>query len=92
MNNGFDKEKLKSFVERVEVLIAQRKDINDNLRDLRTEAKSFGYGHKIIGKIIKIRYESPDDYLQEEHITEMYLAALATTPLERYIKQQATKN
>lgn len=69
-------EELRSFVERVETLDAEKAAIADSTKEVLQEAKSRGYEAKIIRKIVAIRKRNRDDVDNENAVTEMYMSAL----------------
>ena len=69
-------QELRQFVERVEHLEAEKKDIAEQITDVMAEAKGRGYDTKVLRKIIAMRKRDADDIAEEEAILEMYMAAL----------------
>tara|TARA_R110002153_G_scaffold269293_1_gene434791 strand:- start:36 stop:317 length:282 start_codon:yes stop_codon:yes gene_type:complete len=67
---------LRSFVERVETLDAEKAAIADSQKEVLQEAKSRGYEGKIIRKIVSIRKRNRDDVDNENAVTQMYMEAL----------------
>ena len=69
-------DRLKLLIERVERLSEEKKGIQDDIKDVYAEAKAVGYDTKIMRKMVKIRKQNRDDRLNEEALTETYMAAL----------------
>jgi uncharacterized protein (UPF0335 family) len=69
-------DELRSFVERVERLDAEKKDISDQQKEVMAEAKSRGYDTKVLRKIIGLRKRDPQDLSEEEAVLELYKEAL----------------
>ncbi|SIT82665.1 DUF2312 domain-containing protein [Pontibaca methylaminivorans] len=69
-------EELRQFVERIESLEAEKKDIADQQKEVMAEAKGRGYDTKVLRKIIALRKRDKDDIAEEEAILEMYKEAL----------------
>ena len=69
-------EELRSFVERVENLDNEKRDIADAQKEVLSEAKARGYDVKIIRKIVAMRKKSPEQISEEEAVMEMYRDAL----------------
>lgn len=67
---------LRAFVERMERLDAEKKDIADQQKEVMAEAKGRGYDTKVLRKIIALRKRDPQDLSEEEAILEMYKEAL----------------
>ena len=55
---GVAGDRLRSFIERIERLEEEKKEISDNIRDKLAEAKAAGFDLKIIREILKIRKKS----------------------------------
>jgi uncharacterized protein (UPF0335 family) len=69
-------DELRQFIERIERLDAEKKDIADQQKEVMAEAKSRGYDTKVIRKVIALRKREPDDIAEEEAVLEMYKEAL----------------
>lgn len=67
---------LRQFVERLERLEMEKKDIADAQKEVMAEAKGQGYDTKVIRKVIALRKRSKDDISEEEAVLEMYKEAL----------------
>lgn len=70
------REVLKAFVERIEKLEEEKKAINDDIRDVYTEAKANGFDVKALRKIIAIRKMDPQEREELEALVETYMHAL----------------
>ncbi|MEM1073621.1 MAG: DUF2312 domain-containing protein [Pseudomonadota bacterium] len=69
-------DELRQFVERIERLDAEKKDIADQQKEVMAEAKARGYDTKILRKVIALRKRDADDIAEEEAVLEMYKEAL----------------
>lgn len=69
-------DELRSFIERIERLEAEKKDLADHQKEVMAEAKSRGYDTKAIRKIVSLRKRDNDDIAEEEAIMSMYKEAL----------------
>ena len=69
-------DELRSFIERIERLDAEKKDIVDQQKEVMAEAKGRGYDVKAIRKIVSLRKRDKDDLAEEEAILDTYMAAL----------------
>lgn len=70
------RDELRSFVERIERLEAEKKDIADQQKEVMAEAKSRGYDTRVMRKIVALRKRDPQDLSEEEAILELYKEAL----------------
>lgn len=64
------------FVERVERLEQEKKEVADQIKEVLAEAKSRGYDTAALRKIVALRRKSPDDIAEEEAVLDMYKSAL----------------
>ncbi|ASM71815.1 MULTISPECIES: DUF2312 domain-containing protein [Roseobacteraceae] len=69
-------DELRQFIERIERLDAEKKDIAEQQKEVMAEAKGRGYDTKVIRKVIALRKREPDDIAEEEAVLEMYKEAL----------------
>ncbi|GAA6177900.1 MULTISPECIES: DUF2312 domain-containing protein [Sulfitobacter] len=67
---------LRQFVERIERLDAEKKDLAEQQKEVMAEAKSRGYDVKVLRKVIALRKRDKDDIAEEEAVMEMYKEAL----------------
>ena len=67
---------LRQFVERIERLDAEKKDLAEQQKEVMAEAKSRGYDTKVMRKVIALRKREPDDIAEEEAVLDMYKEAL----------------
>jgi uncharacterized protein (UPF0335 family) len=69
-------QELRQFVERIERLEAEKKDIADAQKEVMAEAKGRGYDTKVLRKVVAIRKRDANDLAEEEAVLDMYKAAL----------------
>ena len=69
-------DELRQFIERVERLEQEKKDIAEQVKEVFAEAKGRGYDTKVMRKVIALRRREPDDIAEEEAVLEMYKEAL----------------
>lgn len=67
---------LRQFVERIERLDAEKKDLADQQKEVLAEAKARGYDTKVMRKVIALRKRDKDEIAEEEAVLEMYKEAL----------------
>lgn len=67
---------LRQFIERIERLDMEKKDLAEQQKEVMAEAKSRGYDTKVMRKIIALRKRDKDDIAEEEAVMEMYMEAL----------------
>ncbi len=69
-------DELRQFIERIERLDAEKKDIAEQQKEVMAEAKGRGYDTKVMRKVIALRKRDKDDIAEEEAVLEMYMEAL----------------
>jgi uncharacterized protein (UPF0335 family) len=67
---------LKAFIERIERLEEEKRQIAEDVKDVYAEAKANGFDVKILRKIIALRRQDADERREQEEILETYLRAL----------------
>lgn len=88
-------EELLLFIERIERLEEDKKGIADDIKDVKSEAKSRGFDVPTINAIIKLRKKSPEQRREEEALLDTYKAALGMldgTPLGKWAVERLKKN
>jgi uncharacterized protein (UPF0335 family) len=69
-------DEIRQFVERVEQLESEKKDIADQISETFAEAKGRGYDVKALRAIIALRRKDKDQVAEEEAVLEIYKQAL----------------
>lgn len=69
-------DELRQFIERVERLEAEKKDIADSQKEVFAEAKARGYDTKVMRKVIALRKRNREEIQEEEAILGIYMEAL----------------
>lgn len=69
-------DRLRLLIERVERLEEEKKGINDDIRDVYSEAKAVGYDVKVMKVIVRLRRMQPDDRREMDMIVDTYKNAL----------------
>lgn len=69
-------DELRQFIERIERLDAEKKDLAEQQKEVMAEAKGRGYDTKVIRKVIALRKRDENDVAEEEAVLEMYKEAL----------------
>ena len=67
---------LRSFVQRIERLEADKTEVMADIKEVYAEAKGQGFDVKTMRKVVRIRKMDTDQRREEEAILETYLAAL----------------
>ena len=75
-SGGVAAERLTSFIERLERLEDEKRDVGDQIKDVFAEAKGEGFDIKIMRQLLKLRRMKPHDRSEQEELLEVYQAAL----------------
>lgn len=73
-------DQLMAFIERIERLESEKKDISEDIKEVKAEARGNGFDVAIINKIVKIRAMDPNERMQQEALLELYMGALGMQP------------
>lgn len=73
---------LRQFVEQIERLSEEQKQLAADIRDKYSEAKSVGFDVKALKAIVRMRKKSASEREEEESILTVYMSALGMLPLE----------
>jgi uncharacterized protein (UPF0335 family) len=73
---GVTAEELRQFVERIEQLESEKKEISEQIKEVYAELKGRGYDSRIIRLVISRRKKNPEEIAETEAILETYEAAL----------------
>ena len=68
--------KLKSFIERIERLEAEKAELAADIREVYGEAKGEGYDTKIMRQLIKLRKLDKQELNEQEELLDTYRKAL----------------
>lgn len=69
-------DELRKFIERIERLDGEKKDLIEQQKEVMSEAKGRGYDTRVIRKLIGMRKRDQADIAEEEAILDMYKQAL----------------
>ena len=67
---------LKTFIERIERMVEEKKAIADDIKDIYAEAKSSGYDAKVMRKIVSERRKDAAKRAEEEAVFDLYWLSL----------------
>lgn len=73
---GVSGERLRSYLDRIERLEAEKKALSDDIRDIYAEAKAVGFDSKILKKVYKLRLMNTEKRREEQELLELYCAAV----------------
>jgi uncharacterized protein (UPF0335 family) len=67
---------LKAFIERIERLDEEKREVAEDIKEVYSEAKSTGFDAKILRMIVSIRKKDAAERREEDTILETYMSAL----------------
>ena len=73
---GVAADRLKSFIERIERLEDEKKNLTADIREVYSEAKSAGFDTKTIRKVVVLRKLDTGEREEQEALLDTYLRAL----------------
>ena len=74
--SGFAKERLRSFVDRIERLEEERAALSADIREIYSEAKGEGFDTKTMRQVVRLRKLDKADFQEREAMLDLYLGAL----------------
>ena len=69
-------DKLESFIKRIERLSEEKNNINFDIKEVFSEAKSMGYDPTVMRKILALRKIDIDERIEQEALLNTYRNAL----------------
>jgi len=69
-------EELKGYIERIEKLEQEKRDVKDHIRDVYVKAADEGWDIKVMKQIIRLRKMDDDDREEQEILLDTYKRAL----------------
>jgi uncharacterized protein (UPF0335 family) len=82
-DGGFARERLRSFIERIERLEEEKKDLLGTIREVYAEAKGTGFDPKIMRQVVKLRKMDTSDRQEQSYLLDTYLHALGMVEAPR---------
>ncbi len=73
-------EHLKQFIERIERLNEEKRNLQEDIKEVFAEAKGTGFAVPAIREIIKLRAKDTATIEEEEYILDTYKRALGMIP------------
>jgi uncharacterized protein (UPF0335 family) len=74
--------RIRSFVERVENLDTELQELNEQKKEVFSEAKAEGFDVKILKEIIKLRKQDKDERDERDSLLDLYMRAMETAEAE----------
>jgi uncharacterized protein (UPF0335 family) len=73
---GVAGEQLRAFIERIERLEEEKKDVQDQIKEVFSEAKGVGFDARIMRQLVRLRRLRDADRSEQEELLEIYKTAI----------------
>lgn len=80
---------LRLFVEKIERLEEEKNEIQENIREVFSEAKATGFDVKVMKQLVKIRKMKKEELAEQEELLDLYRHALGMLPSSSDVKDIA---
>ena len=82
---GISGDRIRSFIERIEHINEEIKELNEGKNEAFAEAKGEGFDVKVLREILRLRKLDREDREEHESLVDLYLRAMesASTPQVR---------
>jgi len=78
---GVAGDRLRAFVERIERLEEEIKQLSDDKKDVYAEGKGDGFDVKILKEVIRLGKQDKNERDERDSLLDVYLHAIETAPL-----------
>jgi uncharacterized protein (UPF0335 family) len=78
--------KIRSYVERIENLETELQELNEQKKEVFSEAKGEGFDVKILKEIIKLRKQDQEERDERESLLDLYMRAMETASTDKAAK------
>ena len=78
--------KILSYVERIENLETELQELNEQKKEVFSEAKGEGFDVKILKEIIKLRKQDQEERDDRESLLDLYMRAMETASTDKAAK------
>ncbi|MDR0580675.1 MAG: DUF2312 domain-containing protein [Holosporaceae bacterium] len=75
-----DVNKLRQYIEKIENLVVERVEIQEQISDIYKQAKSDGFDPRIMKKVIKLKKMKTEDRETEDVLLDTYMLVLGLLP------------
>ena len=79
MNASKDANLLNTFVDRIERLEEEKKELSADIREVYSEAKGAGFDVKVLRQVLRLRKMDPADRAETEFLRDEYKKLLGMT-------------
>ncbi len=80
ITNGVSPNQLRLFIEKIERLEEEKSELQENIREVYSEAKSTGFDVKVMKQIVRMRKMKKEELAEQEELLDLYRQALGMLP------------
>ena len=73
---GVEGEQLRTLIERIERLEADKEALTSDIRDIYTQAKAAGFSVKVVRQLVRLRKMDKEERDEQEALLEVYRQAI----------------
>ena len=73
---GIAGEQLRAFIERIERLEEEKKDLQEQIKEVFSEARGVGFDTRIMRQLLRLRRLRDADRSEQEELLEIYKTAI----------------
>ncbi|HFA59168.1 MAG TPA: DUF2312 domain-containing protein [Rhodospirillales bacterium] len=73
---GIAGDRLRSFIERIERLEEEKRELLEQIREVYAEAKADGFDVKVMRQLVRLRRMKPQERGEQEELLELYKSAI----------------
>ncbi len=73
---GIAGDRIRSFIERIEHIDEEIKELNEGKKEVLSEAKGEGFDVKVLKEILRLRKQDKDERDEHESLLDLYLRAM----------------
>jgi uncharacterized protein (UPF0335 family) len=73
---GIAGDRIRSFIERIEQIESELKDLTEAKKEIFAEVKGEGFDVKVLKEILKLRKQDQDERDEHESLLDVYLRAM----------------
>ena len=73
---GIAADRLKSFIERLETLDDEKRELQEQIKEVFAEARGEGFDVKVMRQVLRLRKLKPHDRSEQEELLDLYKSAI----------------
>lgn len=73
---GIAGEQLRNLIEKIERLEDEKREVAEQIKEVKSEAKGQGYDVKIITSLVRLRRMKPHDRAEQDELLDLYKSAI----------------